>query len=127
MVRRVGSELIPNSGPGLGIDQRRMLSGVELTLVRYLTDVDRVRQQVVDVPAREELAAALGAIRRHAALGSELETVGFLLDPAHAAELTVKGKDVAHSFRLGRVDDEGALARVVAERHVTTHPHTLLL
>ena len=40
MVRRVGNELIPNGGPGLGIDQRRMLAGVELALVRNLTDVE---------------------------------------------------------------------------------------
>src|SRR5438034_1269067 len=49
MVRRVGNELIPNGGPRLGIDQRRMLSGVELALVRNLTDVDGARQQMVDV------------------------------------------------------------------------------
>src|SRR6266850_5114975 len=62
MVRRVGDELIPNGGPGLGIDQRRMLSGVELALVRNLTDVDGVRQQMVDVSAREGSAAALGDV-----------------------------------------------------------------
>jgi hypothetical protein len=32
MVARVGSELIPNGGPGLDVDQRRMLPGVELAL-----------------------------------------------------------------------------------------------
>jgi len=42
MVPRVGSELAPNGGPGLGVDQRPMLSGVELVLVRNLTDVDQV-------------------------------------------------------------------------------------
>jgi hypothetical protein len=42
MVARIGSELVPNSGPGLLLDQRRMLTGVELTLVRYLPGVDRV-------------------------------------------------------------------------------------
>src|SRR5207245_5775632 len=64
MVRRVGNELIPNGGPGLGIDQRRMLAGVELALVNNLTDVDGVRQQMVDVSAGEGFAAALGAARR---------------------------------------------------------------
>src|SRR6266850_3146647 len=39
MVCRVGSELVPNGGPGLGVDQRPMLSGVELALVCNLTDV----------------------------------------------------------------------------------------
>src|SRR5437870_3813453 len=99
-----------------------MLSGVELALVRNLTDVDRVRQPSVDVPAREGFAAALGAARRCATLCAEPEAVGLLLDPAHAADLTIKGEDAAHGLGLGRVDDERALARVIAERHVTAHP-----
>src|SRR5712675_1962647 len=98
MIARIGSELIPNGGPGLGIDQRRMLSGVELALVRNLTDVDGVRQQMVDVSAREGSAAALGAIRRRAALCSEPEAVGLLLDPADAAELAVKGEEAPHGL-----------------------------
>src|SRR5438309_5808244 len=110
MVHRVGNELIPNGGPGLGVDQRRMLPAVELALMRNLTDVNRVREQGVDVPAREGFAAALGAIRRRAALGSETQAVGLLLDPAHAAELTIKSEHAAHGLGLGGVDDEGALA-----------------
>src|SRR5438876_9867631 len=116
MVRRVGNQLIPNGGPVLGIDQRRMLPGVELALVRNLTDVDGVRQQMVDVSAGEGSAAALAALRRHAAFCDESETVGLLLDPTHAAELTIKGEDATHGLGLGRVDHERALARVVTER-----------
>src|ERR1700751_5781921 len=111
MVRRVGNELILNGGPGLGIDQRRMLPGIELALVRNLTDVDRVRQQMVDVSAGEGSAAALGAARRRAVLCPEPQAVNLLLDPAHAAELTIKGEDATHGLGLGRVDDERALAR----------------
>jgi hypothetical protein len=33
MVPRIGGELVAHGGPGLGIDQRRMLSRVELALV----------------------------------------------------------------------------------------------
>src|SRR5207302_2833808 len=53
MVLRVDSKLATNDGPDLGVDQRPTPSGVEL-----VTDVDRVRQQSVDVPAREGFAAA---------------------------------------------------------------------
>src|SRR5882762_6762649 len=104
-----------------------MLSGVELALVRNLTDVNRVRQQVVDMSAREGFAAALDAARHRAALGAEPQAVGLSLDPAHAAELTIKGEDATHGLGLGRVDDERALARVVAERHNAAHPHALFL
>src|SRR5260370_15251749 len=98
MVARVGSELVPHDGPGIGIDQRRMLPGVKLALVRNLTDVDRVRQQVVEVPAREGFAAALYAARRCATLCSKPEAIGLLLDPANAAEVTIKGKDAAQGL-----------------------------
>src|SRR4029077_1431096 len=127
MVTCVRSKLIPNSGPGLGVDQRRMLSRVELALVRNLTDVDRVRQQSVDVPAREGSAAALDAVSRRAALRAEPQAVGLLFDPAHTAEFTIKGEDALHDLGLGRVNDEGRLSRVVAEAHNTAHPHALLL
>src|ERR1700758_2624000 len=76
--------------------------------------------------AREGFAAALGAIRRCAAFRAKPETVGPLLDPAHAAELTIESEDAAHRLGLGRVDDERALARVIAQRHIAAHPHTLL-
>src|SRR6266404_3742157 len=63
MVARIGSKLISNGGRALGVEQRPMLGRVELALVRNLTAVNRVRQQVVEAPAREGFAAALGAAR----------------------------------------------------------------
>src|SRR5207237_4258072 len=76
--------------------------------------------------AREGFAAALRAIRGCAAFRPKSKAVGLLLDPAHTAELTIESEDAAHRVGLGRVDDEGALARVIAERHIATHPHALL-
>src|SRR6266446_1979775 len=104
-----------------------MLPGVELALVRNLTDVNRVGEQAVNVPAREGLAAAFDAARRRAALCAEPDAVGLLLDPAHAAEVTIESEDMAYRLGLGRVDDEGAVGGVIAERHDTAHPHALLL
>src|SRR5204863_2758703 len=127
MVARVGGELVPNSGPALIVDQRRLLAGVELTLVRYPAGVNWVREQRVEMTPREGFAAALSAIRRCAAFRPKPETVGLLLDPAHAAELTIEGEDAAHGLDLGRVDDERALARVIAQRHIVAHPDALFL
>ena len=42
MVARVGCELVPNSDPGLIVDQGRLLAGVERTFVRYLAGVNWV-------------------------------------------------------------------------------------
>src|ERR1700739_119832 len=120
-------ELVPNSGPGLIVDQRRMLAGIELTFVHNPTGVNWVREQCVEMPAREDFTAALGAIRRCAAFCAKPETVGLLLDPAHAAEFPIESEDAAHRLGLGRVDDERALAGVIAQWDIAAHPHALFL
>src|SRR5437868_11172967 len=96
MVARIGCELVPNSGPALIVDQGRLLAGVEFTLVSYVAGVNWVREQCVEMTARERFAAALGAIRRCAAFRPKPETVGLLLDPAHAAEFMIESEDAAH-------------------------------
>src|SRR2546421_775604 len=127
MVARISCELVPNSGPALIVDQGRLLTGVEFTLVSYVAGVNWVREQCVEMTAREGFAAALGAIRCRAAFRPKPETVGLLLDPAHAAELTIESEDTAHGLGLGRVDDERALVGVIAQRHIAAHPHALFL
>src|SRR5947209_10392496 len=123
MVARIGCELIPNSGPALIVDQGRLLTGVELTLVSYVAGVNWVREQCVEMTARKGFAAALGAIRRCPAFRAKPETVGLLLDPAHAAELTIESEDAADGLGLGGVDDQHALVGVIAQRHIAAHPH----
>src|SRR5438270_13701403 len=118
MVARIGCELVPNSGPALIVDQGRLLTGVEFTLVRYLAGVNWVREHCVEMTAREGFAAALGAIRRCAAFRPRPEAVELLLDPAHTAELNDRERRCGARSRYGRVDHERALARVIAQRHI---------
>jgi hypothetical protein len=75
----------------------------------------RVRQ-CVEMTAREEFAAALGAIRRCAAFCPKPETVGLLLDPAHAAELTIEGEDTAHRLDLIIVDEAHKMSAYSADK-----------
>jgi hypothetical protein len=51
MVARVGGKLVPNSGPALIVDQRRLLAGVKLILGRYLAGVNWVREHRVEMTA----------------------------------------------------------------------------
>src|SRR5690348_2772931 len=104
MGARVGCELVPNRDPATSLDQRRMLARVKLVFMGNLASVDRVREHRVNVSARERFAATLGAIRGCAAFRPKRETVGLLLDPAHAAEVTIECEDAAHRLSLGRVD-----------------------
>src|SRR5438552_15647003 len=122
MVARIGCELVPNSGPALIVDQGRLLTGVEFTLVSYVAGVNWVREQCVEMTAREGFAAALGAIRCRAAFRPKPETVGLLLDPAHAAEFMIESEDAAHGLGLGWVADERELARFIAQWHMAAHP-----
>src|SRR5207237_4762728 len=96
MVARIGCELVPNSGPALIVDQGRLLTGVEFTLVSYVAGVNWVREQCVEMTAREGFAAALGAISRCAAFRPKPDTVGLILDSAHEAVLTIASEDTAH-------------------------------
>src|SRR5215467_8386940 len=105
-----GGEPVANRGPGLVIDQCRMLARIELTLMRNPTDVNRVRQYSVEVSAREGCTTALGAIRRGATLRPQSEPVSFILDPAYAAELAIQREDAAHGLGLSRIDDKRPLA-----------------
>ena len=58
------------------------------------------------------------AIRRCATFRPQPAAVGFLLDPAHAAELAIEREDATHGLGLDRVDDECTLARVIAKRDI---------
>ena len=51
MITGIGNELVANSSPRLGVDQSRMLAGIELSLVGDLTGVDRVGEQAIEMPA----------------------------------------------------------------------------
>src|SRR5262249_62110950 len=100
MVARLGRDLVPHRGPGLSIDQCRMLAWVELVFVGNLTGVNRVREHRVDVSARKRFAAALGTIRPGGAFRVQSEAVGLLFDPAPAAELTIEIEDATHGLGL---------------------------
>src|SRR5215471_8072956 len=122
MIAGMGGELVANRGPGLLVDQCRMLARVELTLMRNSTGVNRVRKQSVDVSAREGCATALGAIRRGATLRPQSEPVRGIFDPAHATVFTIQREDAADGLGLGRIDDECALAYTVPEWRAAAHP-----
>src|SRR5207249_3861274 len=62
LLRRAGTELVLHAVPGFAIEDCLVLPGVTGALVRDLADIDRVRQQRIQRPAREWLSAATGPI-----------------------------------------------------------------
>src|SRR5215510_2016738 len=71
--------------------------------------------------AREGCATALSAVCCRTALRPQPEPVRCVFDPAHAAELTIQGKDPADSLGLGRINHKHPLACAVAEGRVAAH------
>ena len=62
--------------PGRGIDDRGMLTVIDLTLVSNAPRVDRVAEQLVDVAATQGAAAAHSTVCTVAGLGREAQPVG---------------------------------------------------
>src|SRR6266576_5304725 len=75
--------------PGRLVDQRLVLAFVELSFVGNPANVDRVGEELVDVPARERLATLREALC-NTALGHEAEPVGRLLHSAYTAEFEIE-------------------------------------
>src|SRR4051812_50190538 len=100
---------------------------MQLALMRDPAEVDRVRQDPVQVAARYRPAALGMPGRRGEALRRPAMAIDGVLEPAHAAELQVESKDAAHRLGLGQIDDQLALMHVVAERRGAAPPHSFLL
>jgi hypothetical protein len=73
-------ELCLDDVPGFAPDDGRVLARIALALMRDLAHVDRVGQELVDVPPRERFATRSRSIFRRPCLGPETEATG--LSPA---------------------------------------------
>jgi hypothetical protein len=115
MVAGIACELVPYSGPDFIVDQRRMLAGIELTVVRNLTGVDWVREQCVEMSAREGFAAALGAIRGCAAFRHFVARINSRAQSAPRAHCSCEANvfrptKLEHAIQRG--DSNGHLGRL---------------
>src|SRR5436190_5133574 len=72
--------------PSVWLDHRIMLAGVQLAFVRDLADVDRVRQDPIEVTARERPAASQYPGCRGEALRCPSEAIDGVLQQTHAAK-----------------------------------------
>src|SRR5262245_9473099 len=123
----ISSELRLDSIPRRPTDQRRVLAGMPHPFVIDLSDINRVRQDLVNVASREgeitRRAPALNSIR----LCSQIQTSEFALHGADVFEFKEQVKDGANGFGLELIHHETALFTLITEWHPTSHPHALLL
>ena len=116
-----------DGGPDLRIDDRRMPALVDARPVPDAAGVDRICQQVVQVPAMERQAARPRSIPGAALLRAKAQAIGLGLHLPDRSVPPVEGVERPDRPRLGLVDAERAPVPVIAERHDAAHPEPLSL
>jgi hypothetical protein len=113
--------------PALVIDDRGMKAFMDLILVGQPTDVDRVRQDLIEMPSADQPASG----RLAPAIGSSWQPDVLLiqsdLEPHDAADLEIAPKEIAHEDGMLLDDMERPIVDPIAERDHAAHPDAFLL
>ena len=124
----VGRQMLLHRVPQFRLDNRVVLAGVDLPLMRHLAAIQPVLQDQIQRPPRQRPATAQAFIRHiRALLAADAGRGQRLGQPANRAEFQVAAIDPPHRLRLGRVHHQLALPHIVAQRHDATHPDPLPL
>src|SRR5271156_2995850 len=104
-----------------------MLAFMDLVFMGNPADIDRVRQELIDMPPTEQAAAgraarAMGADRKSNAFSVEL-----LFEAHHASRLEIAAKQGPHDLGMIFDDMQRAILDPVAQRDYAARPHSLLL
>ena len=113
--RPVVGQHLPHALEGAGIDQGRLLAGVDLVLVAHPADVGHVGQQAVQAGLGEGPAAARLALPGLPALVGPAAPLQLLHHRQQRLVLQVQREDGADAFGLVGVDQQPAAARVHVE------------
>src|SRR5579871_6426985 len=85
-----------NPLPKVPVEDRRMLAVVDLALVRDAADIDRVRQDLVEVAAAERTPAGQAACAIGAGRKPDPLVLQALPQQDHALSLEIAKKEIAH-------------------------------
>jgi hypothetical protein len=121
----IGGELLLDDLPKFWRDDRLVLAGVDLALVRDLAAVKPVLQHEIERAAREALAAGKRAAGSFPPLTHNAYPIQLGFEQRHRAKFRIAPKNQPDGCRLGFVDDQSAVLDIIAERHIATHPHPL--
>lgn len=121
----LGVKPLSNSFPNIALDNGRMQSLVDLSLVAKLPDVDRVRKDPIEMPPRERTparcpSALANAGRRNRRLGVQRG-----LEPDHAAEFEIPPKQTPDEFSLLFDVMESPVLDAVSKGNRASHPYAL--
>jgi hypothetical protein len=113
--------------PGLPIDDRIMKAFIGMTLVSQPPRVDRVRQDLVQMPSADQPAAYALTAKISSNWQPDVLLIHESREPHDGANLEIAAKEIAHESGMLLDDMERPVLDPVAERNHTTHPDALLL
>src|SRR5579864_5796793 len=113
--------------PKVATDDRRMLALMHLTLMSDLADVDRVRQDLVEMASAERPAAGRPPCPVDPDRKPDILGVEELLEPDDASGLQIPSKDHPYDRSMIFNAMQGAVFDPVAEWDHPAHPYPLLL
>ena len=113
--------------PRLKVDDRAVQAVVDLPLVAKPSDIDRVREDPVDVASRDQAAARRSARSNNSNRQSNIFCIENDLQSHHAAKLKVAPEEVANEFRVLLNDVKSAVFDPISEWNRAAHPDAPLL
>src|ERR1700722_12007202 len=122
---RLALQLLLDPVPDLNVHDPRMKAVMGLPFVAQPSDIDRVRQDPVQMATRDQYAAGRPATSAHPGGGANVLGVESILEAHHAAEFEVAAIEGPDELSLAFNDVEGAAFDPVAERDRSAHPDAL--
>ena len=113
--------------PCLKVDDRAVQAVVDLPLVAKPSDIDRVREDPVDVATRHKAAARRFARSNNSNRQSHIFCIENGLHSHHAAKLKVALEEVSNEFRVLLNDVKRAIFHPITEWNRAAHPDAPLL
>jgi hypothetical protein len=124
---RLAGEPLLDPLPDLNVHDRWVKAVVDLPFVAQPSDIDRVRQDPIEVTARHQVAAGPSATLAHPNRRAKVFGVDSGLEADHAANFEVAAKKIANEFGFAFDHMESAVFDPVAERDRSAHPDALPL
>ena len=124
-LRRRRTRLLLDPVPRFRVDDRRMKAVVDLPFVPQPSEIDRVREDPIEVTPRHQSASGSSACLARPNRRAKVLGVENYLEAHHAADFEIAAKEGADELGLLFDNVEGAIFDPVAERNRSAHPDAL--
>src|SRR5260221_3502417 len=117
------AQALPDLVPQVLRHDRRLLAFVNLAFVGDPADIDRVRQELIDMSPTEQSAAGRAACAIDADWKPKALSVETLLETHHASRLEIAAKQRPHDLGMIFDDMQRSILDPVTQGNHAGHPH----